>query len=143
MDDILNQDTVETDEVEEIEEMEELDDQYQEVEDETEEKEETEDDPDQDEEKEVEPDEITYLGEKIKLSDIPTQEKIELLQKGKNYDKINSRLTEQQRLERVKINTVEEKERLKDEPFFNDLYDEAVKLVNPDVNLTTAFYFIR
>src|SRR4030042_5544242 len=98
MDDILNQDTVETDEVEEIEEMEELDDQYQEVEDETEEKEETEDDPDQDEEKEVEPDEITYLGEKIKLSDIPTQEKIELLQKGKNYDKINSRLTEQQQL---------------------------------------------
>ena len=198
MDDVLNQDIVE-----EIEEMKELDDQYQEVE-----TEEDEVDPDQDgeeeEETKEEPDEITYMGEKIKISDIPAHERIELLQKGKNYDKINSRLTEQQqmiqqielktgmninevlqaleqqkiedeiakveeeegisrelaeklvknereiaaikeqqRIERVKINTAEEKDRLKDEPFFNDLYDEALKLVNPDVNLTTAFYFIR
>jgi hypothetical protein len=209
MDDVLNQDIVEDEEIEEAEEMEELDDQYQEVE-ETEEEEEEGVEPDQDddeeeeEETEEEPDEITYMGEKIKISDIPAQERIELLQKGKNYDKINSRLTEQQqmiqqiesktgmninevlqaleqqkmedeiakveeeegisrelaeklvknereiaaikeqqRIERVKINTAEEKDRLKDEPFFNDLYDEALKLVNPDVNLTTAFYFIR
>lgn len=207
MDNVLNQDIIEeTEEIEEAEEMEELDDQYQEVE-EAEEEEEEEVDPDQgddEEETEEEPDEITYMGEKIKISDIPAQERIELLQKGKNYDKINGRLTEQQqviqqieaktgmninevlqaleqqkmedeiakveeeegisrelaeklvknereiaaikeqqRIERVKINTAEEKERLKDEPFFNDLYDEALKLVNPDVNLTTAFYFIR
>lgn len=201
MDDVLNQDIVE--ETEEI--MEELDDQYQEVEEEeTEEEEVDQDQDDEKEETEEEPSEITYMGEKIKISDIPAQERIELLQKGKNYDKINSRLTEQQqviqqieaktgmninevlqaleqqkleeeiekieesegisrelaeklvknereiaaikeqqRIERVKINTAEEKERLKDEPFFNDLYDEALKLVNPDVNLTTAFYFIR
>ena len=201
MDDVLNQDIVE--ETEEIEEMEELDDQYQEVE-ETEEEEVDQDQDDEKEETEEEPSEITYMGEKIKISDIPAQERIELLQKGKNYDKINSRLTEQQqviqqieaktgmninevlqaleqqkmedeiskveeeegisrelaeklvknereiaaikeqqRIERVKINTAEEKERLKDELFFNDIYDEALKLVNPDVNLTTAFYFIR
>ena len=209
MDDVLNQDIVEEteEEIEEAEEMEELDDQYQEVEENEEEEEEEEVDPDQDDEKEEieeEPDEITYMGERIKISDIPAHERIELLQKGKNYDKINSRLTEQQqviqqieaktgmninevlqaleqqkmedeiarveesegisrelaeklvknereiaaikeqqRIERVKINTAEEKERLKDEPFFNDIYDEALKLVNPDVNLTTAFYFIR
>lgn len=207
MDDVLNQDIVEDEEIEEAEEMEELDDQYHEVEEEENEEEvepDQDDDGEEEEETEEEHDEITYMGEKIKISDIPSKERIELLQKGKNYDKINSRLTEQQqviqqieaktgmninevlqaleqqkmedeiakveeeegisrelaeklvknereiaaikeqqRIERVKINTAEEKDRLKDEPFFNDLYDEALKLVNPDVNLTTAFYFIR
>ncbi|MFA6645329.1 MAG: hypothetical protein WCS76_03085 [Bacilli bacterium] len=207
MDDVLNQDIVEDEEIEEAEEMEELDDQYQEVEEEENEEEvepDQDDDGEEEEETEEEHDEITYMGEKIKISDIPSKERIELLQKGKNYDKINSRLTEQQqviqqieaktgmninevlqaleqqkmedeiakveeeegisrelaeklvknereiakikeqqRIERVKINTAEEKDRLKNEPFFNDLYDEALKLVNPDVNLTTAFYFIR
>ncbi len=207
MDDVLNQDIVEDEEIEEAEEMEELDDQYHEVEEEENEEEvepDQDDDGEEEEETEEEHDEITYMGEKIKISDIPSKERIELLQKGKNYDKINSRLTEQQqviqqieaktgmninevlqaleqqkmedeiakveeeegisrelaeklvknereiakikeqqRIERVKINTAEEKDRLKNEPFFNDLYDEALKLVNPDVNLTTAFYFIR
>lgn len=198
MNDNLNQD-YNTDEEEK-----EIDDQYQdddseELEEEEQETEEIEDEDKQEEQEEY--DEITYNKESIK---IPKSQRQEFLQKGYNYDKVNTRLSEanekiaeiekrtgmsyqeilntleqqqleaeaekieeehgiskeialkiaqqekqindikhQQAIERVKIETAEEKERLKDEPFFNELYNEAISMVNPGINLSTAFYFLR